>query len=460
MRNSWVTLLVVLGADAHFSATISRYDCRRNNRLRISSSNRANMYRSLAILRGGNVEQHLASSTDQDSASDSGQTTTATMDSIDTSENNSDENINRPSTKIPIFQQTAQQWGKASRTMGAMGETLKTKMDDLGAQLQSINLNKNPKLHLDAVLTSTSDTVGHIKRESSLVLKRLAPTVVLLAGLFYDPQTTPITLPAILAVTLAFSATGFYLFLYFITVGYVLGVSMPVLAALVAHHTNPLSKDTISTLTSVHSGLVVAWGIRGALFFMHREFISWPELHDKVVAVNKNARFNAKLFCWVVFSLFYVSMITPCLCRLGSPQTSWSMFGKGAIGLQACGLLLESVADIQKSSFKSRLPENRYLWCHEGLWKYSTHPNYLGELMFWCGTFAGGLSCYHTITHWIGATVGFMFIIAVMRGAIQSLGAKHLRKYGTNVDFLEFRRTHSVLGPFHLTPHPKDRVSF
>lgn len=43
------------------------------------------------------------------------------------------------------------------------------------------------------------------------------------------------------------------------------------------------------------------------------------------------------------------------------------------------GFLIEAAADQQKLTFKNS-PENRGKWCDAGVWKYSRHPNYLGEV--------------------------------------------------------------------------------
>ena len=32
-------------------------------------------------------------------------------------------------------------------------------------------------------------------------------------------------------------------------------------------------------------------------------------------------------------------------------------------------------------------PENKGKWVNRGLWKYSRHPNYLGEIMVWIGVY-------------------------------------------------------------------------
>lgn len=48
------------------------------------------------------------------------------------------------------------------------------------------------------------------------------------------------------------------------------------------------------------------------------------------------------------------------------------------------GLAIEAVSDFQKNRFK-KVPENKNKICKAGLWKYSRHPNYLGEILMWWG---------------------------------------------------------------------------
>lgn len=142
-------------------------------------------------------------------------------------------------------------------------------------------------------------------------------------------------------------------------------------------------------------------------------------------------------------------MTMPCLTRMEAALSgagAWKRFGFMALALQAYGLLLETIADHQKMAFKSQ-PGNRHRWCNVGLWKYSTHPNYLGEQLFMLGAFLGSLSCYRTPLDWTMAIFGILFISVVLHGACVSLGSKHRRKYGNNVEFLEFRQTHSLWGP-------------
>ena len=50
------------------------------------------------------------------------------------------------------------------------------------------------------------------------------------------------------------------------------------------------------------------------------------------------------------------------------------------------GLLIEAFADYQKFTFMSQA-NNKGKWTHIGLWKYSRHPNYFGEILVWIGVY-------------------------------------------------------------------------
>ncbi len=54
--------------------------------------------------------------------------------------------------------------------------------------------------------------------------------------------------------------------------------------------------------------------------------------------------------------------------------------------ISLCGIIYEGVADRQLAIFKS-IPQNKGLVMNKGLWKYSRHPNYFGEMLVWWGIF-------------------------------------------------------------------------
>lgn len=51
--------------------------------------------------------------------------------------------------------------------------------------------------------------------------------------------------------------------------------------------------------------------------------------------------------------------------------------------LWVIGFLIESSADNEKFVFRSN-PANRKTFINQGIWRYSRHPNYFGEILMWC----------------------------------------------------------------------------
>lgn len=54
------------------------------------------------------------------------------------------------------------------------------------------------------------------------------------------------------------------------------------------------------------------------------------------------------------------------------------------LALALTGIAVEATADAQKWHFKQD-PGNKGMFCNVGLWQYSQHPNYFGNLTFWTG---------------------------------------------------------------------------
>lgn len=60
------------------------------------------------------------------------------------------------------------------------------------------------------------------------------------------------------------------------------------------------------------------------------------------------------------------------------------------------GISIEAIADQQKLQFKNS-PANKGKWCAVGVWKYSRHPNYFGEVIDISISFFLILFHFHTI---------------------------------------------------------------
>ena len=68
---------------------------------------------------------------------------------------------------------------------------------------------------------------------------------------------------------------------------------------------------------------------------------------------------------------------------------NWSIYL--GFGLCIIGVLLEIISDKQLHAFRKIHPGGTEI-IQEGLWNYSRHPNYYGEIMFWWGIYIFGFS--------------------------------------------------------------------
>jgi steroid 5-alpha reductase family enzyme len=85
----------------------------------------------------------------------------------------------------------------------------------------------------------------------------------------------------------------------------------------------------------------------------------------------------------------------PMLPALAAPRQPWNILDTLATLLTAAAILVETRADYQVTQFKKD-PTNQGRFLAHGLWGYSRHPNYLGEVAFWWGLYLFGLGANPT----------------------------------------------------------------
>ena len=104
------------------------------------------------------------------------------------------------------------------------------------------------------------------------------------------------------------------------------------------------------------------------------------------------------------------------------------------------GFLFEAVGDFQLIRF-TRTPANKGRIIQSGLWRYTRHPNYFGEVLLWWGVFMIALSVPGAWWTIIGPTTITFLIIKV--SGIPMLEAK----YRGNPEYEGYRRRTSSFFP-------------
>ncbi|KAF2564326.1 hypothetical protein F2Q70_00016029 [Brassica cretica] len=105
-----------------------------------------------------------------------------------------------------------------------------------------------------------------------------------------------------------------------------------------------------------------------------------------------------------------------------------------------------SAADQQKLSFKNS-PENRGKWCDVGVWKYSRHPNYFGEILLWWGIFVAASPVLEGAEYLVIFGPLFLTLLLLFVSGIPLLEASSDKKHGNLGTYRFYKKTTSPLIP-------------
>lgn len=130
----------------------------------------------------------------------------------------------------------------------------------------------------------------------------------------------------------------------------------------------------------LYGGAVLLWAIRlGGYLFIRIQAMGHDSRFDDLRPSLKSL---GGFFTLQTASIFLLFLPIGFMLRNNpSYATNWYFVG---LGIWFIGLVLESVADYQKFTFKQK-QENRNRFIASGLWKYVRHPNYTGEILVWTG---------------------------------------------------------------------------
>lgn len=116
-------------------------------------------------------------------------------------------------------------------------------------------------------------------------------------------------------------------------------------------------------------------------------------------------------------------------------------------GVWALGWGLELVADAQKSRFR-RDPANRGEFIRSGVWRWSRHPNYFGEIVLWTGV---SLVAIPVLRGWQWLAVSsplFVTLLLTQVSGIPLLEKQADQRWGGRSDYQDYKARTSVLVPW------------
>ena len=243
-------------------------------------------------------------------------------------------------------------------------------------------------------------------------------------------------------------AVGFYKFVYFLSIGYGFAVAAGGIATLIMYLINPSA--TPLWIMLVQCVLFIAYGVRLSGFLLVRELksITFRKTDVAKDTLNKNSEKKMPVFVlaaiWVSVAILYTAQVSPMLFRYTNASVDVIVPVIGFV-VSFFGLVLESVADNQKSAQKKARPD---MVATQGLYKLCRCPNYFGEILFWTGVFISGLTTYAGAGQWITAILAYICIVFIMFNGAQRLEKRQMARYGNHAEYTAYADKTPIIIPF------------
>ena len=252
----------------------------------------------------------------------------------------------------------------------------------------------------------------------------------------------------LLAVCAVLCAVGFYKFVYFLSIGYGFAVAGGGIAIFIMYLLNPSA--TPVWLVLIQMVLFIAYGVRLSGFLLVRELknISFKKTDVAKETLTKNNEKKMPVFVlvtiWISVAVLYVAQVSPMLFRYTNASADVIVPLIGVV-VSVAGLILETIADNQKSAQKKVRPD---MVATQGLYKIVRCPNYLGEIIFWTGIFISGVTTYATVGQWITAVLAYICIVYIMFNGAQRLEKRQMARYGENAEYNTYANKTPIIIPF------------
>jgi len=206
-------------------------------------------------------------------------------------------------------------------------------------------------------------------------------------------------------------------------------------------------------LTSL--GLVFAFRIEGASWlFPFIAVMLWAlrlaiYLFARILTIKVDHRFDGRredpvkfARFWILQALSTAIIMLPVILSSNHARPSFSIAQVIGALIWLAGLGIETMADSQKFSFKRK---NREGFIASGIWSWSRHPNYFGEMLVWWGLWVYVLPSLQGFEHL--AILGPLYISILLRfvSGVPLLEKSAQKKYGSSPEYQDYVERTSLL---------------
>lgn len=190
------------------------------------------------------------------------------------------------------------------------------------------------------------------------------------------------------------------------------------------------------------AGVVSIWAIRLGSFLLKR-----------IIQDGSDSRFDdikpvffRFLLTWSLQGLWVIVTAGAALAAISSSSPvaldEFALFGAIIWGM---GFVIEVIADRQKRVHRAEGKGDTFI--RSGLWAYSRHPNYFGEILLWIGV---SVIAYPVLQGWQLVTLIsplFVWLLLTKVSGIPLLEAKSDKRWGDLPEYQQYKQNTPVLIP-------------
>lgn len=191
------------------------------------------------------------------------------------------------------------------------------------------------------------------------------------------------------------------------------------------------------------AAMVMIWSLRLATFLFMRISRDGGDSRFDDIKTHPLRFFMA----WTLQGLWVLLTAAAALAVItGGTRVPLGVVGIVGMAIWALGIFIEVIADRQKSRFKSD-PGNKGKFIDVGLWAWSRHPNYFGEIVLWTGVAIVALPVLHGWQWVTMISPVFVAFLLIKVSGIPLLERKADERWGGQDDYEAYKRRTPVLIP-------------
>jgi len=190
--------------------------------------------------------------------------------------------------------------------------------------------------------------------------------------------------------------------------------------------------------------LITIWAVRlGSFLFLRVRQTGADTRFDDI-----KPSFTRFLMAWTLQGLWVFLTLSAALAAITATDVApMGTLGWLGAAVWALGFGIEAIADAQKRAFRKDTA-NKGAFIQSGLWAWSRHPNYFGEILLWIGI---ALIALPTLSGWQHATLIspiFVYLLLTRVSGIPILEERAEKRWGDTPEYREYKARTPVLWPW------------